>query len=93
MVKKRVKLSSQAIEKFFQETNSQEGDEKTKTTPGKNDISSNAKESKSFTVVIPEEFIEKINALKEIVRQFKDVVKPEEFKKMTCNDLSKMSEK
>lgn len=88
MVKKRAKLAGQATEMMFSEEGQAEERDKKKSATEKKGASPKKKQPAKPTVV-PQDFIKKVSALKDLIKEFKKLVDGEEFKKMKVGDLGK----
>lgn len=88
MVKKRAKLSGQATKMMFSEEIQAEENNKKKSATEKKSAAIKKKQPAKPTVV-PQDFIKKITALKDLIKEFKKMVDSEEFKKMKVRDLER----
>ncbi|GAB4373091.1 MAG: hypothetical protein Kow0042_16800 [Calditrichia bacterium] len=84
MVKKRAKLSGQGKALFFSEGEPPKTGEEKKPAPSPKKVKKEPSKS-----IAPKDFIQKINALKDMILQFKQLVDSEEFKKLRAKDLKK----
>lgn len=86
MVKKRAELKGEGVEIFFSEPEPKTTKrKKSSRTPKKKSEASEAK--KRTPEMVPEEFREKIKLLRQMIRQLRVLLDPEEFKNMTGKKL------
>jgi hypothetical protein len=86
MVRKRAKLKGQGKEAFFSDTETQADKGEMRSPDEKKKLTASGKK-KSTLATVPPDFREKVQALKQMIRQFKALVEPEEFNKLTGRDL------
>jgi hypothetical protein len=90
MVKKRTKLSGQGKKMFFSDADSQlEAEEKESVTESGKVKGSESSGKSDAPPAVPEDFVQKVKAIKETIRQFKELVDQDVFKDFRGKDFKK----